>query len=371
MGPTRSRALVRALVPGLWLAAAGMAPAGASADQVQAFVPWRYVDPLTGMEAFRALVPKGWKVEGSITWAPNPALPATSRFRFFDPAGGAELNLFPTQAFFWTDNELFLRTNPPGTLRLNTLVARPVGLDEAMARNVLARHRGGVRGLEVVESAKVPELARLARGQPVPGLRATSDAGKARVIYSDGGRPMEEEFYAAVAQFAIDLPGGAGRGYFIDYWYVDYVFSFRAPRGTLAAQSKTFQTMLYSLKVNPRWFAKVVNTKEALFARMMKGVRDLGAIGATVASASSRLREDQLKDWERRQQVQDRVVQAQSDNIRGVQRFHDPHADKEVELPAGYGRAWANNLGEYVVSDSPSYNPNVGSNLHWEEMQSR
>ncbi len=87
-----------------------------------------------------------------------------------------------------------------------------------------------------------------------------------------------------------------------------------------------------------------------------------------MAAASSRRREDQLKDWERRQEAQDRVVQAQSDNIRGVQRFHDPHADKDVELPAGYGRAFANNLGEYVVTDSPSYDPNVGSNLHWEEM---
>ena len=65
----------------------------------------------------------------------------------------------------------------------------------------------------------------------------------------------------------------------------------------------------------------------------------------------------------------DRLVDNFSDHVRGVERFHDPHADKEVELPAGYGTAWANDLGEYVVTDSPSYNPNVGSNLHWEEMK--
>jgi hypothetical protein len=221
----------------------------------------------------------------------------------------------------------------------------------------------------VVDYRKVPELAQMARGQAVRGLRATAEAGKARVTYAEGGRDLEEEIYAAVAEFAIDLPGGAGApGYWIDYWYVDYVFSFRAPRGGLAARSKTFQTMIYSLKVNPKWFAKVVNTKEALFAQAIRGVKNVGKIGSTVAAASSSLREDQMKDWERRQQIQDRVVQSQSDNIRGVERFHDPHSDKEVELPSGYGHAWANNLGEYIVTESPSYNPNVGSNLHWEAM---
>jgi hypothetical protein len=31
--------------------------------------------------------------------------------------------------------------------------------------------------------------------------------------------------------------------------------------------------------------------------------------------------------------------------------------------------AWANDLGEYVVTDNPNFNPNVGSNLHWEPMK--
>jgi hypothetical protein len=75
-----------------------------------------------------------------------------------------------------------------------------------------------------------------------------------------------------------------------------------------------------------------------------------------------------MRAWEQRQQAQDRIAQNFSDYVRGVERFHDPIAGREVELPAGYGRAWANNLGEYVVSDSPSYNPGVGSNLHWQEL---
>jgi hypothetical protein len=371
--PARGKAMRSSTsrVLSLALAAAAIAgtPLPAAPSEAQTFVPYVYVDPMTKLEAFRCLVPKGWKVEGKITWSANPALPAQSRFRFHDPNGVDELNLFPTLAFFWTNNATFLQTNPPGTLRFNTLVAKPLDLDTAFAQVVVPGARKGAANLVVTRKEKVPELAALAKGRPVQGLRSSADAGKIRVTYLEGGKAIEEEIYAAVASFAFDLPGsGFTPGYFIDYWYIDYVFSFRAAKGTLASRSKTFQTMIYSMKLNPRWFAKVVHTKEALVAQATRGIKVMGNIGSTVASASSNLREDQMKDWERRQAIQEKVVQNQSDNIRGVERFRDPHADKEVELPSGYGHAWANNLGEYIVTESPSFNPNVGSNLHWEAM---
>jgi hypothetical protein len=42
-----------------------------------------------------------------------------------------------------------------------------------------------------------------------------------------------------------------------------------------------------------------------------------------------------------------------------VDAFIDPHSQKLVELPCGYGQAWANNLGEYVLSADPNFNPNL------------
>jgi hypothetical protein len=191
-----------------------------------------------------------------------------------------------------------------------------------------------------------------------------------RIEYGENGRPMEEEIYAAVSQFVTDLPGSAlSPGYFINYWYIDYVFSFRAAKNRLDSQAKVFQTMLYSMKVNPPWFAKVANVREMMAQNVIRGIQATGRVGDMVARAGSNLREDQMRDWERRQEANDRVIQNFTDNIRGVERFNDPFAGKEVELPSGYGRAFANNLGEYIVTDSPSYNPNIGSNLHWEELQ--
>lgn len=348
---------------------AGALPSVAAPAESMTFVPYSYVDPMTGLEVFHCLVPRGWKVEGQVTWSPNPALPAQSRFRFFDPGGTDEVNLFPTQAFFWTDNATFLRTNPPGTLRFNTRVARPLGLDAAFDRLLVPGIHKEVTGLSVQRRKRLPELAKLAAGDPTPGVRSAAQAGMVRLAYEERGKAIEEDLFAAVASFQVALPGsGLSPPYFIEYWYVDYLVSFRSGKGQLAARSKTFQTVVLSMKVNPKWFAKVVHTKEALAREFARSTRVVTSIGATVASAGSSLREEQMRDWGRRQAVQDKVVQAQSDGIRGVDRFVDPHSGNEVELPSGYGKAWANNLGEYIVTDSPSYNPNVGSNLHWEAM---
>ncbi|MEW6419400.1 MAG: hypothetical protein AB1480_15015 [Nitrospirota bacterium] len=339
--------------------------------EIQTFVTYKYTDPMTGMEAFRLLIPKGWRAEGKIIWSSNPALPAQAGFRFYNPKSTEELNLFPTQSYFWTNNQIFLRTNPPGTFRFGTLVMSPIDLNTAFTKVIIPKARARVTDLRIINKKEVSELAKLATGASTPGVHSSAEAGKIRIQYTENGRQMEEEMYAAVSQFITELPGSFfTRGYFINYWYIDYVFSLRAEKGKLDSHSKVFQTMVYSLRANPRWFAKVANVKEMMAQQIIRGIRPVGRIGEMVARAGSEMREDQMRSWEQRQQAQDRIAQNFSDYIRGVDRFYDPLAGKEVELPSGYGRAWANNLGEYIVTDSPSYNPNIGSNLHWEELNS-
>jgi len=328
------------------------------------FVCYKYIDPMTGMEAFRLLMPKGWQATGAITWSANPALPAQSHFRFFNPKGHEQFEIFPTQSYFWTNNHMFLMTNPPGSYRFGTLVAQPVNLSTAFSKTILPTFRSRIRDLKTIERQPLPELAKLAQGPPTTGVNAAAEGGKIKAEYIQNGQCMEEEIYAVVSQFVTYLPG-----YFINYWYVDYAFSFRAAKGKLDEQSKLFQTMAFSLQINPKWFAKVVNTKERMTQMIIQGIQATGRMGSIIAQASSDMRADQQTAWEQRQKAKDRLVQNFCDNIRGVQRYHDPFVGKEVELPNDYGYAWANNLGEYIVTDSPSYNPNIGSNLHWEQIQ--
>ena len=368
-----------AIATTLWIASYGAAAVadqatapqhGATTPSTLTFVTYAYEDPVVGMEAFRLLVPKGWRAEGRIAWEPNPALPASSHFRFYDPEGAEQFELFPAQAYFWTDNQLFLYTNPPGTLRFGTLVAQPLDLESAFTRVLLPQHRREVQDMSVVAREDVPELLKLALGPPAPGVDARGEAGKLRVSYRARGQHFEEEIYAAVTNFITRMPPSmTGPPYFIDYWYIDYAFAFRARRGELDDHARLFQTMVFSLQVNPRWFAKVVNTKEYLVQMAIRGIKATGRAGEIAARAGSELRAEQQADWERRQAAKDRAVEDFSDYVLGVDRYTDPHAGREVQLPSGYGHAWANDLGEYIVTESPSFNPNVGSSQHWEPMR--
>ena len=341
-----------------------------AANNSQTFVTYKYIDPMTNLQVFSMLVPKGWKVEGGVTWSADPALPAQSSFRFYNPNGSEEVNFFPTRDYFWTDNRMFLTTNPAGTYRFGTLVAKPIGLHEAFIKTIIPGAKRSMSGMTIVKEEKVPELAQLAMGVATQGVNASAEAGKIRITYGEGGRQMEEEFFSAVSQFVINMPAtGTGGGYFINYWYMDYTFSFRDQKGRLDTNTKLYQTMIYSVKFNQKWVAKMVNYKEALAQKYISNIKAIGKIGQMISEAGSQMREDQLQAWEARQEVNDKIARNFSDQILGVERYNDTRAGTEVELPAGYDNAWANDLGEYIVSDSPGYNPNLDSSQHWEQLE--
>jgi len=52
-----------------------------------------------------------------------------------------------------------------------------------------------------------------------------------------------------------------------------------------------------------------------------------------------------------------------------VDEYHDPVAGKPVELPSGYNNAWANRNGEYIVTDSHLFNPNVELDGNWQKLK--
>jgi hypothetical protein len=145
---------------------------------LQTFIIYKYNDPMAGMEAFRLLIPKGWQADGGVTWVANPALPAQFHFRFYNPGGSAEFDIFPTQAYFWTDNQLFLYTNPPGSLRFGTLVAEPIDLRTAFTNVIIPNFRGQAGDLRIVESKEVAELAALAKGAPTQVLKLQPTAAR-------------------------------------------------------------------------------------------------------------------------------------------------------------------------------------------------
>jgi hypothetical protein len=86
----------------------------------------------------------------------------------------------------------------------------------------------------------------------------------------------------------------------------------------------------------------------------------------------------QYREWSQRtqQQVtdarnasQDKNNFAFRENIGGIQTYTNPYDTRvPVELPTTYKYYWADSNGNYLGSDDPGANPNVGSTTEWKQL---
>ena len=179
---------------------------------------------------------------------------------------------------------------------------------------------------------------------------------------------FRSEIYGVVEQVKFPVQSLFGTQYNI-WWYIDYVFSFKGKAGQLEGQTKVFQAITSSFRINQQWQAKYNNVIEYLAQQQISRIRNIGEFSRTLSQMSDQMRSDQLQQYEQRSSVYDKVAQQHSDNMLGIERYYDPFEEREVQLPSGYNHAWCNNLGEYILTDNPNYNPNVESNLTWKPIE--
>jgi hypothetical protein len=324
----------------------------------------------TGLEMFRLLVPVGWQFQGGCNWLlDNPGMPATVAIRVQNPQGAEAFEIFPSMNFMWNNNPLARGLQPTGSRQFGAEVRPVMGIQEALRSLVLPRYRSGVQDLRILNLEVLPDLPRLARSEaPLSG--GSAEGGKMRIQFSWQGHAFEEEIYGVVEVFRVPVPSMFGQSELI-YWYLNFVFSFRAAAGKLDETGKLFYVMISSFRVNPHWYAAYKSIIQSLIQGQIQRIRHIGQIGQIYAQTGREIREQNLRDWYSRQEVYDRLSTDWSREIRGVDAYFDPHRQEVVELPSGYGNAWANNLGEYILTEDPNFNPNQYSNLHWEPMEQK
>jgi hypothetical protein len=317
-------------------------------------------------------MPSDWVFEGGMTWIlDNTMMPSVTAFRVYDPKGKAEFEVFRNHCNYWTDNLQQRSLFPPGSKYFGSTVMQPVSAQVALRNIIIPEHRNGLQELKVIKDEPVPELPMaLGAGKMAQGGYGSSGAtgAKLRVIYLRNGIPLEEEFYAVVEWFTFPVQGMFGTSY-STLWYIDYIFSFKAEKGKLESNTKVFQTITSSFKVNPQWYAKYSNLIEYLAQQQIKQIKSVGEYSRMLSRMSDQISDEKMQQFQSRGDVYDKVSQKFSDNTLGIDRYYDPHEGREVELPSGYNHAWSNNNGEYIIVDNPNFNPNVGSNLDWRPLE--
>ena len=323
-----------------------------------------------GTKAFSMLVPDGWQSSGNIQWIlDNPAMPAFGSFKVWNPNGAEEYNYFANQAYFWSDNPMVKQTFPEGSRYFGAEVRQPLSPTEALKQIVFPMHRANAQNVVVKAEQQLPELSNLVQTgtDAATGTSTSASGGKIRVEYTLNGVPMEEEMYCLIQTLNIPIPTYTGTYQNVN-WYLTYLQSFRAEKGQLDSQTKLFQTISYSAKTDPNWLNKYDQVVNYLIQKQIQQIQSLGQLSSIISQTSNEISDANYESWQRTQTINDQIATDFSNYIRGVQTYNNPIDGSTVDLPSDYSYAWGNSLGEYILSDSAGFNPNIGSNLNWEQL---
>jgi hypothetical protein len=124
--------------------------------------------------------------------------------------------------------------------------------------------------------------------------------------------------------------------------------------------------VLSTVRIDATWQARVSQVQLNIQAAELKCARDRSRI---IAQSAEDTRKTLREGYESRQRSHDRTSAEFSDALRGVQNYRNPTTGEVVQLDNQYGHAWASGNGEYVLSDSPGFNPNATLRVNWTELQ--
>jgi hypothetical protein len=348
----------------------GAEPAGAWGLRLKMI---SYVDQQgVGVEAFRMLIPADWEFEGGVQWLMNnPGTPAVVAFRAYNPQGEEAFEAFPSISCYWTNNPMITTMFPVGSLYYGNEVRPPAPALQVLREIVVPRYRGQMPGLQFVDQEHLPDLPQaLQAASPADSSSITSaDGARVRICYRRGDRDVEEDVFGVVEVSQVATPMlmmGAMENVF---WIADYIFSFRALAGQLDGLSDMFLAMMRSFRLNPQWYGRYVQVSQYLIQNQIQQIRHIGQISQIVSRTSDQISDMMMDSYYQRQQTLDQLSTQFSQAIRGVDEYYDSFEQQGVELPGGYDHAWSNSLGEYILTDDPNFDPNVGSNLNWEPMK--
>lgn len=346
-------------------AAATSGSAANSATGVLRLVPLSIDDPGIGTRAFTMLIPQGWKHEGGIVWQQQYSNLASAQMSVRDPASAAALEIFPIIPGCWDESGASMFA--PGQNYMGNVVARPPSnAAEYVEQYFVPGYRAKKRGLKIGSKTPLPDVAKtVEKNIQEQGVQKQVDSARVRLEYEEDRKPMCEDVYVTlvVSRSAI-MPGSV-------LWSLEHQYSFRAEEDRIESLQPLLQAMVASVRIELAWYAGYMQVFQLWQQGQMQAIRDAGELSKQISRNNDAMIASLRSSWEERQRSQDRVSQQFSESIRGVETYEHPFEQRPVELPAGYGEAWVNVRGEYLLSNTSGFDPNVGDTVEWRRMETR
>jgi hypothetical protein len=318
-------------------------------------------------QAFTLLVPDQWYGQANTGWTDaNPASPAEPQFSLVNQQNNAAIFTQPAMYYYWSTDPNFARTASSGQRHLGALeMAPPANCQDALARIAWpARHN--VQGAQVTSFRTIKEYAGAYLGEMprVQSLREVLDGGVIRVHYTQGATAYDEDLYGVLGVVTNTATGASN-------WVIDRMVDFKAPAGQLDAVEKQADFVFGSARPTQAWFGNYLKAQQYLVAKL--NATDPNSIGqpqyVSDQMAAEPLNAQETALLQRYRAGFDRSLLAMDRQIGGSEYFRNADGTY-LPLPSGYGFAFTDGNGNYLVANttSPLF-PNIsGGQAHWQPM---
>lgn len=354
-------------------------------ERVRFFDDKGYIQPV---EAFSALVPKGWRSEGGVRWKSPFACAGETYAPFLNitsPDGGVEYRSLPMQSWGYTSDPAIREQMQMMAQQGGCAVAPAMGAEQYLREVLAPRELGNPRIVSVEPNQEVIRelLAKSQKYQATAasmGMQLTfrADAVLARLEWPGGQEgvalttvlnsfsSMANPYTGGMQQSSTSVAGERS------------VLRFPAARRQEA--EKFLATLRTSYRTNPDWERAIEGFSQqmrnwrnqnhdmvmrqleanrqqmmASHAERMAAIRQQGAAGTAAHQERMNAMDRNMRSWEAAQSSSDRMHTAFVQSIRGVETWRGEGG--AVELTAGYENAWTRGDGTFVLSNKPGFDP--------------
>jgi hypothetical protein len=278
---------------------------------------------------------------------------------------GVEMRALPGQAFIWTSLRTIQLSFPIGSAYLGAVSCPPLSALDTIKKMIVPSLRGDISEIRLIGEECIPIDGTLGYdAQFDPGATSSAYGGKIRIEYESDGRQMEEEIFCTVTSFEFQAEESQV-AYVV--WMVDNIHSFRAIKGTLDGFSGAFQVMMHSFRINPLWFDRYNSIVHFLKGHQTSRYLSMKQVNDETEASESNYRYPGMQSYRQRQEIYRWIAGNVGCKKSRTDEYYDSVQEITVQLPCGYGCAWASDAGEYVLSSYDNFKPETPGS--WKPME--
>lgn len=357
----------------------------------QGFRTEALVDPVLNMKAYDVIIPAGWKYEGVVMPGSSCDETPTPVVRAYSPDGLSEFRRMPRFDWNWS-NAPYRPASKGDCLALSKDISARDFLvflakkqnGENLRESPVAQ--GTAQNFRAALDADNAAIQRQAGQRPFRG-----DLGAVRFEYANGSFTIEEQLRVTIRCTHADLPGLGGQRYFEEKCGAN-VRALRAPKGKLDALVQLCDNNRTGPVEDGRWTQAYMAKRQAVTNGIVGSIHANMEAQRVQFAEAQRVRAQQNAEYQGQQQgryatQRDQAAQVQqmyADHngkvMANMDARHTPASDTvdfaldqqtvsgsngTVKVPANYSQVWANEQGQYFLTNNLSTNPNGSLPGNW------